>query len=64
MIVSYCEGDVTIQTADTPQEFINEIRNIKAWNEKHGWRFIGIDPGFSEALAAKFCNLGLDDLLH
>jgi hypothetical protein len=64
MIVNYCEGDVTVQTADTPQEFIEEIRKIEAWHNKVGQRFIGIDPGFNEALAAKFCDLGLSDLLH
>jgi len=64
MIVSYCEGDVTTQVAENQAEFVEEIRKIKAWNEEVGMRFIGIDPGLNEALAAKFCDLGLSDLLH
>ena len=64
MIVCYCEGDVIIQTAENKSEFVNEIHNIKKWNTENGHRFIGIDPGFNEALAAKFCDLGLSDLLH
>lgn len=64
MIVCYCEGDLTIQTAETPAEFVKELENIRTWNTENGHRFIGIDPGFNEALAAKFCDLGLAHMLH
>ena len=47
-IVSYCEGDVTIQTADNEAEFLQEILNIRIWNEENGHKFLGIDPGFNE----------------
>lgn len=63
-IVNYCEGDLTVQIADTPEEFATALRDLKKWLDGFGYRFIGIDPGFDEALAAKFCDLGLADLLH
>ena len=63
-IVSYCEGDVTVQQCESPQEFVAEIRKIKQWNEDSGFRFIGIDPGFNSNLQKKFVALGLLDLLH
>lgn len=64
MIVCYCEGDVTIQTADNPTEFVDEIHKIKTWNEENGMRLIGIDPGFNESLKAEFEKIGLANLLH
>jgi hypothetical protein len=63
LIVCYCEGDINIKTADNKEEFIAELRALKAWNEENGYSF-GIDPGDDEALAAKFCGMGLSDLLH
>ena len=63
-IVSYCEGDVIVQQSESPQEFTAEIRSIKKWNEDSGFRFIGIDPGFSSKLQKEFVALGLLDLLH
>ena len=63
-IVSYAEGDVCYKTCDTEMEFINEIREIKAWNEETGNRFIGIDPGLIEENKTKWSELGLADLLH
>jgi len=64
MIVSYTEGDVTIQTADDDAEFAEAMRGLKAWHEEHGWRFLGIDPGFNVELAESFRAVGLGDLLH
>jgi len=64
LIVTYCEGDVTKRTAETDAEFSAEIRGIKQWNEDQGHRFKGIDPGFNEALKARFVTVGLGDLLH
>ena len=42
-IVSYCEGDVTVQTADTDAEFVAAIREMEAWNAEHGWGPMKID---------------------
>lgn len=64
MIVGYCEGDVTIQTANNAEEFVAEIRKIKAWNEEHGHRFMGIDPGLNDDIERAFHKIGLGDLLH
>lgn len=63
-IVCYCEGDVTLQQADSAEEFVSAIRELKQWNEENGHKFYGIDPGFIEALADGFKVLGLGDLLH
>jgi len=63
-IITYCEGDVTIQEAENEKEFIEEIRNIKKWNIENGFKFYGIDPGFNEKLKEKFENMDLGDLLH
>ncbi len=63
-IVTYCEGDVTLQTADDAAEFISEIRRIKAWNEENGHHFLGIDPMGVKTITSAFTGLGLGDLLH
>ncbi len=64
LIVNYCEGDVTVQKADNPEEFKEAILAIKQWNEEQGHRFIGIDPGLDNDLPAKFEAIGLGELLH
>ena len=63
-IVSYCEGDITIQTADNPEEFVEEMQKIKTWNQEQGWKFYGIDPGFNGDLEKRFIEIGLKELLH
>lgn len=64
IIVNYCEGDVTIQTADNAGEFAAEIRSIKKWNEESGHMFHGIDGMCNYDLIARFWLVGLSDLLH
>ncbi|MBN2053275.1 hypothetical protein JW905_00040 [bacterium] len=64
MIVNYCEGDITIKTAETDDEFCAALREIKEWNDEQGHGFKGIDPGFNVLLRELFVNLGLEDLLH
>ena len=54
---------MTRQTADDAQEFVEAIRELKAWNKKLGY-WIGIDPMLNDRIEARFKNLGLDDLLH
>ena len=63
-IVSYAEGDITIQTASTDAEFVEAIRELKRWNEEEPGRWRGIDPGFNATLKSEFAQLGLGDLLH
>ena len=63
-IVSYCEGDITIQTAENLDEFLKEVQTIKSWNEENDHKFYGIDPGFNEKLQKKFKEVGLGEYLH
>jgi len=63
-IVNYCEGDITVKTADNAEEFAAEIRDLAAWNDKHGWGPMKIDKGLGDEMAAKFEAIGLEDLLH
>jgi len=64
VIVNYLEGDIIIKQADNINEFVEEIKAIKTWNEENGWRFMGIDPGLGEDLKQRFVDIGLKDLLH
>ena len=63
-IVSYVEGDVTIQTADNDAEFVTALREMAAWNDEYGWGPMKIDALASPRLAEAFTALGLGDLLH
>ena len=63
-ILSYCEGDTCLKTADNDDEYVKELLNKKKWNFEHGYIFKGIDPGFNKELKEKFISLGLDELLY
>ena len=63
-ILCYCEGDVTLRTADSPEEFAEALLEMKAWNEESGHRFIGIDTGCNDALSERFRSIGLGEMLH
>ncbi len=63
-ILSYCEGDVTLTKCETDAELVAEIAKMKAWNATQDHRFIGIDPGFNEALQAAIAAAGLTEYLH
>lgn len=58
-IVEYCEGDISITTCDTDDEFVEQIRAFADTE-----RFIGIDGMCSEPIIAAFRAVGLGDLLH
>lgn len=60
-VVTFAEGDVTIETAETDEEFTRAIRNLE---EYYGDGFKGIDPGFDDALREEFVKLHLYDLIH
>jgi len=62
-IINYCEGDITLTQANNEKEFVDEIHRIKAFHEKLGYRFLGIDPGFNDRLSAQFKALGLSEML-
>jgi len=61
--VNYCEGDLTVKTAETEAEFIEEIREMKRWNEESGY-WLGIDPGLKGDIENRFKELGLGEFLH
>jgi len=62
-IVSYCEGDLTIEDYVDDAEYVEGLRRMQAWHADNGsWR--GIDPGLGEKLRAQFTALGVADLLH
>ena len=63
-ILSYCEGDVTTETAENVAEYVIAIQKLKAWHEDNGIRFIGIDALADNDLKARFTEIGLADLLH
>ena len=60
-IVQYAEGDLTIQDAETPEEFTREIFRIKAF---YGEDFRGIDGMCDDKIISRFESLGCSELLH
>ena len=60
-VICYCEGDVTVETAETKEEFVQALRRLKDWPYHE---FKGIDPMENKALTERFKDLGLGDLLH
>lgn len=63
-IFSYCEGDTTLQEAETPEEYVAALRDLVRWNDDHGHGPARIDPGFDPEMRAVFERLGIADLLH
>jgi len=62
-IVCYCEGDTTIETASTAEEFKTLIdKMVKFYVEDGSWK--GIDPGLDEKNIQAWVDLGLKSLLH
>ena len=62
-IVTYCEGDITVEEAETPQEYVEAVHKLKAWNEESD-RWLGIDGMLNDTIIAEFNKLGLGELLH
>jgi len=62
-IMTYAEGDCTLCTASNPQEFVDELRRMKAWHDENELRF-AIDGMCDERIIKAFKELGLGDLLH
>jgi len=63
-VITYAEGDVTIQTADNVAEFKEEIKKMKDWNEENGHEFSGIDALCNERLKNRFTEIGMSEFLH
>ena len=64
MIVSYCEGDVTMHEAETDQEFVEALDKISAWNVEHQGGPARIDPGLNPAMKEAFIAIGAAHLLY
>ena len=60
-IVSYVEGDLYDDVAETQEEFVQEIRRIK---ESYAEDFLGIDAMADPEIKERLQALGLGDLLH
>ena len=63
-IVTFMEGDIVRMTAESPDEFVDEVLGIWVWNEDNGHGFEGIDPCLQPAIEQGFVGLGLGELLH
>ena len=63
-IVNFCEGDVTTTVCETDAEFVQQLRELAAWNAERGYGPMKIDAGFDDGLRQAFETLGLADLLH
>jgi hypothetical protein len=62
-IFNYAEGDLTLTTCGTDDEYRQALAELVEWNKKYGW-WKGIDPGLSPEFRAKFVRLGLAGFLH
>jgi hypothetical protein len=61
--VAYCEGDVTVTTCETAEEFAAELRRIVQWHvDNGGW--CRVDAMCEPDIIARFDALGLGDVLH
>tara|TARA_R100000654_G_scaffold20441_9_gene41236 strand:+ start:285 stop:626 length:342 start_codon:yes stop_codon:yes gene_type:complete len=62
-LVSYVEGDVTIQTAPNKEEFIDLMRSTAKWHKDRDDE-LKIDPMLDDKQEQAWKDLGLADLLH
>ena len=59
-IVSYCEGDITIETCENAEEFKELLKKTVDFYKFKAESFKGIDLGFDERIKEDFNKLGLD----
>lgn len=62
-LVTYAEGDVTILTAASDEEFAAALRKSCEWHREHTG-LGAVDPGFDPEMRAAFERIGCADLLH
>jgi len=62
-IVTFCEGDTTIQVAESEEEFVKELSSLIQW-QKDGGYWKGIDPMDRKHLEERFIELGFSEYLH
>ena len=62
-IVSYCEGDISVEESETDEEYVQALRAMHQWNVDGGyWK--GIDTMMNPSIKAAFERLGVEDLFH
>src|SRR5215813_2869335 len=59
-IFTYCEGDRTLTTADTHEEYRAELLKLYEWNRDAGY-WLGIDPVLNPEMTLRFEKLGFTD---
>ena len=62
--VSYIEGDVIRETAESVDEYVKYIRKMVADYEKMGRPVKGIDPMLNDDISNRLKEIGLGDLIH
>lgn len=62
--VSYIEGDIYRNIAESVEEYVKFIRKLKSDYEAMGTRIIGIDPMLNDEIANRLTEIGLGDLMH
>ena len=63
-LLSYVEGDVTLRTMATDEEFTKEVREWSDWSLGAHGEVGKIDPGFLDGAKEAWNRLELGDLLH
>ena len=65
-IVMFMEGDLVIQTAESLEEYVGAVRELKAayGNHESTEPYFGIDPMLDDRLKDRFHEIGLTELLH
>ena len=62
--VQYIEGDVYRNIAESVEEYVESIRQLKADYEKMGTKVMGIDPMLNTEISNRLIEIGLGDLIH
>ena len=62
-IVSYTEGDICHQQAENPEEYVEALRELKAWNDRMGFK-CAIDTMMNDRIHTTLGGLDLLDLVH
>ena len=62
--VSYMEGDIYRETAESVAEYVEFIRQLKSEYEAMGTKISGIDPMLNSDISNRLIEIGLGDLIH
>ena len=62
--VSYIEGDVRREIAESVEEYVDYIRKLKSDYEAMGRPVYGIDPMLNTEISNRLIEIGLGDLIH